>query len=320
MEEILKNNIFVKYNDFEKISGYKAFLSELSNKEEDGVGGRGHVYFGTSGLNILRGDKRPFKKIDRLVVQNIDGVTIKIIDRATKTEYSIPTKKVKPSIRTLSCSGGIDLSQQTDWVISEYTQELDDIMRSIYGKDMARKYIQRVKAKWKVRVKTGSATVHLPRKFDIGAPGTSYIARYTNMPSFLAHPGWGINGSEEGAKLLALWFNSSLFLFQMLPERTQIRGTYWRLDKKRLARTFIPNITLLTKEQKGELIRIFDEIKDSQFPSVLEQYKTADSRKMRIDEAWFKAFGLNDMDIKAITDLLYPYINKSLSQLLKTMN
>jgi type I restriction-modification system DNA methylase subunit len=319
LKPIFESSKMMTYGKFEEKTGINAFCSELNNREIEGPNGRGNIFFGTSALNIFRDGGRSLRSSDRLVLKSMTANSIRVRDRISSHEFSLPREVIRPAIRTLSYCYTMDSTSQSDWIISKYVPEIDRIIKEIYGSQKVSIYPPRIKKIWPSRVESGSARLHIARKVNLSAPGTIHISTFTEEPSFLAHPGWGVSCSPEDAKILCLWFNSTLLLFQLLSERTQIGGTWWRLDKKRIARTLIPKIDSLEMKDRTALIDLFDEIKLEEFPPIIDQLKNGFHLRKQVDAQWLKILGVNDNEINEILDGLYPYLFDTLSQLQKSM-
>ncbi len=316
----LKSKIMIPYVEFEEKSKIQAFMSTLGNREVAGPEGRGGVYFGTSALNICREERRALKKVDRLIFVSENKTHLTINDRVTQKQFEIPKSDIVPSVRRLSLYSSFDVSNSTDFLIAKACPELEQIMKAVYGEAKSQVFIRRVKERWLDRVQHGSTQLCLARRIDLAASGTSHIGVYSKKPSFTGHGGWGFrNLSDDQSKILCLWFNSSLFLMQLLEQRTQTRGTWWRLDKHRFARTLIPDITTIKTAERKNLIALFCELHVTQFPPLLEQYRISFEGRRKIDSAWLSIMGLEQSNVPRVLGLLHQYIYDTLSSLVGAM-
>jgi len=75
--------------------------------------------------------------------------------------------------------------------------------------------------KWQKYVNERMGNLTILRRFPINAPGIIHLCYYSSKP--LAGPGmtWVATVPDEEAKILCLWFNSSLHLAQALSERVE---------------------------------------------------------------------------------------------------
>ncbi len=319
VKPLLESKRMITYGEYETKSRVQAFVSPLGSREIPGPEGRGGVFYGTSALNICRED-RALKKVDRLILVKESSNSVTVRDRVSGSEFKVPRSVIAPNVRRLSYYTRFNISNRTDFLIARYYAGLFEIMKTVYGASKAERYIGRVRERWAGRVVEGSTQLCLARRIDPAAPGTSHIALYTKTPSFGGHGGWGLRRiSDEDAKILCLWFNSSLFLIQLVEQRTQTRGTWWRLDKHRFAKTRIPDLTNLTRLHRVALLREFDELGALDFPSLLEQLKSSFEGRRRVDRAWLSVLGVSENDQERILKSLHSYLYETLSSLLTTM-
>lgn len=191
---------------------------------------------------------------------------------------------------------------------------------SIYGESRMHTYLSRIKARWADRVTKGSTQLCLARRIDPAARGTHHIALYTRNPSFTGHGGWGFrNISDSDAKLLCLWFNSSIFFLQLIEQRTQTRGTWWRLDKHRWGRTMIPDLSALPPLQRKKLLELFDDLGNVSFPNLLEQLKVSFGARSKLDDAWLSIIGMSKARWKIVIPIIHKHLYQTLLELMQAM-
>ncbi len=318
---VLHSKLMVSYSEYERRHSTKAFISELASRESPGPEGRGGVYFGTAGLNICRDATRALKNVDRMILTGEKRGNMKAKDRFSGQEFSIPSHSISPTVRRLLYYPMMDVTGKEDLVISEWFEGLDTVMNLIYGEVKAAKYVQRIHERWPKRIAQGSSQLCLAYRIDLGGPGTIHLSVFSNSLFFVGRGGWGFrNLSTEDAKLLCLWFNSSLFLIQMLEQRTQTRGTWVRLDKKRIARTNVPDFASLSHSQRERLLRTFDELSKLEFPSLLNQLKTSFTGRRAIDDAWLQVMDGSSVEKSHLIQDLHRYLYTTLSDLIQAMS
>ncbi|MEM3673754.1 MAG: hypothetical protein QW468_06010, partial [Candidatus Bathyarchaeia archaeon] len=91
---------------------------------------------------------------------------------------------------------------------------------------------------------------------DISAVGSSMMAFYSFIP--LAPPGisWSIKvPSSEDAKILALWFNSTVNILQTLINRKETRGAFLQIDEYTLETFNVVNPIKLSNVEKELLLK-----------------------------------------------------------------
>jgi hypothetical protein len=87
------------------------------------------------------------------------------------------------------------------------------------------------------------------------------------------------------------------------------------LDKYVLNTLLIPDPACLTEEQKNRLLQVFEEVRDAEFPSLVEQLDKAYAVRRKIDATWLEVLSESKPEI-------LPTLYKTLSReihLLKRM-
>jgi hypothetical protein len=149
-----------------------------------------------------------------------------------------------------------------------------------------RVYVSRIKDRWPRRIEQGRGRVWIANKVNLAAPGTSLLAAYSASNPMIGRAMWVVSCPPEYEWVergIVLWFNSTLFLAQLLNLRAETQGTWGRVDKHPLLRSLIADLTALDAGQRAEMERIFRELKSETFPSLMEQLANRDPRRWLID-------------------------------------
>jgi len=317
---VMESSLMIPYSEIENKLGVKALISPLGNKEVEGPDGRGGVFYGASALNICRSKERALKKVDRLILTGETSTAIHARDRVTGTEVRIPRSAVVPTVRRISHYGIFDVTDQTDIIVSKAYSDLPNVLRAIYGEEKSRLFITRIRERWPERIQQGMSRLFLERRVDIASPGTHHIAVCTKDPAFTGRGPWGVRGiNEDDAKLLCLWFNSSLFLFQMVKHRTQTRGTWWELSKHHFEKTYVPDISKLSPEQRKKILATYRHLSRMEFPSLLEQLEKSFDGRRELDKTWLSILGVPDSEQNRLVDRLHSFLSSTLTSLQHAM-
>jgi len=163
------------------------------------------------------------------------------------------------------------------------------------------------------------ANLLISRRFDISSSGTIFLAYYSEIP-MVGVDMWSIQGiSDDDAKILSLWFNSTLNLLALLIYRTETRGAWMKLHEYAMNEMQLLDPKKLKKYERDRLLQRFDTIKNVSFPSILEQLKGKFPPRVEIDRAVFRVLGFGDDEIDHILDYLYPALANEIEQLKKLM-
>ena len=200
--------------------GATLFIYEFGNPDRfSKQHGKGSKYFGFSAPFVVSSLSRMMKKSDCLVLERKNDLLI-ARNRYDNSTWEIPGRVVKPYIRRLTGVARIDFTKKQDYVIAEYYRDLHRILRSIYPEKEAGFYEERIKEEWKDKVEHEMSNVCLARRIDLGASGTNLLAVYNDSPMLLVANSWGFrNLAGKYAKVLTLWFNSTLFFLSFLVNR-----------------------------------------------------------------------------------------------------
>ena len=197
----------------------------------------------------------------------------------------------------------IDISDHLDYVLITLDFKEGRKLASLLK---LKKYDEKMN-EWKKYVEARRCKLALNRRFDISAPGTSLIAFYSRKYFTPTNIFWSVKGiSEEDAKILALWFNSSLNILQILLKRKETRGAFLELDKYIVEQFLILDPRKLDAQQRQILLEVFNRIGCVEFPSILDQLQNNFWARKIIDSAFLKILGYTDKEIDEILSYLYP--------------
>lgn len=159
------------------------------------------------------------------------------------------------------------------------------------------------------------ASLLISRRFDISAAGTKFVAYYSLLP-MVGVDMWSIKGvPQNDAKILTIWFNSSLGLLSILIHRTETRGAWMKLHEYMLKDLLILDPNKLTPEERNLLLEVFNKVREVPFPSVLEQLRGRFWARVEIDKAILKVLGFNETEANQLLDQLYLALAKEIEQL-----
>jgi type I restriction-modification system DNA methylase subunit len=247
---------------------------------------------------------RAIKKVDEWTIKDVNAEILTVKNRFTNAEMKIPRKVLVNGLRRPARTDKIDLTNIADYVIISNFSNVERILNN-----------PSALKKWKNYVKPRLANLLISRRFDISAPGTRFISYYSSTP-LVGVDMWSIAGiSEAEAKILALWFNSVLTLLSIIVRRTETRGAWMKFHEYMLKDSWILNPKTLSSDDRKLLLTLFDTIKDTPFPSILEQLRTRFAPRVEIDKAILKILGFNDEEVNQLLDYLYPALANEIQQL-----
>ena len=241
---------------------------------------------------------RAIRREDHWILHEIIGTKLIVRNRDVENmTIDIPISCVLPALRTIANNPYMDLSGNNDYVVVEDFQGSDIFF---FGE---RRRLREALPNWKEYVKDRMGNLIILRRFPINAPGISYLCYYSSTP--IAGPGttWVANLPNPDAKILCLWFNSSLHLLQVIKER--VEDVWLDIHKYILKDMFVLNTKTLSKDVRENLLLLFEQVSRIRFPSLEEQYLSGFKLKERIDEAMLTALGYDEKESKQILKELY---------------
>jgi hypothetical protein len=134
---------------------------------------------------------------------------------------------------------------------------------------------------------------------NLAAGGTKLLAFCSRKPIAPTWAFWSLRTrSFEDACLLVLWWNSTYMLNQLIDVRTEVEGARVWFGKSALEPLSVIDPNKLTKASEAKLLKVFSELSQLQFPSILEQLETKFKGRVKIDQELAKS-----LDIEEYTDL-----------------
>lgn len=262
---------------------------------------------------VLRDASRAVKKHDQWVVNKVNEKTVVAENRFTHTTAKIPRRAVTFALRRLSGVKTVDVSATLDFMVIRPFKDLSILLGEKVDVDESL-------AKWREYIESRRTNLVFMRRFNISAPQTINLSFYSSESFTASKLMWCFRDvPTEEAKVLSLWFNSSLNIFQVLLDRIETEGAFMSLPKYVLLNSYILNPTKLTKEQRKQLLKIYEEVSDIEFPSLTDQLEKGLPARRKIDQAILRVLGFSDEEIGGLLGYLYPALHKEIQRLKELM-
>jgi hypothetical protein len=258
---------------------------------------------------LIRDIERAMKKHDQWIVAEISNKQVIAENRFTHVTTQIPRDALIYALRRLSGVKTLDLSETLDLIVVKTFEGCELLLESKTNLDNSLRL-------WSQYVKSRETNFVFIRRFDLSAPGTILFAHYSPHRFAASKMMYCFKDiSENDAKILTLWFNSTLNVLQVFLDRIETRGAFIGFSKYALLNTYTLNPPRLSKEQKGAILGLYDKIKSVEFPSLLKQFKDRFPARVEIDKLILRVLGFGDDEINRILDYLYPALAKEIEQL-----
>ncbi|RLG56111.1 MAG: hypothetical protein DRN95_07190 [Candidatus Hydrothermarchaeota archaeon] len=246
-----------------------------------------------------------FKKIHGFILLNeskaLRGTDVWIVDEIVKNKViakhrhqvqrvEIPLKTLKRGLRRFSHVNTMDVSNSADYLIVSWFDEIKNIAKVVLTDEEMKGFDKSVVKSWENKYEARKANLLLARRPYLSSPGTSLIAFYSDEP-IVGIDLWCIRGmSKDYAKVLALWFNSSFNILQLLCIGVASEGPWMKIHDYMLNYLLAPKQDL-SKNDISYLIKVFDSVREAKLPNILEQLKNGHPIRKEIDKAFLKVLG-----------------------------
>jgi hypothetical protein len=275
----------------DKLQTLQVFLDSRKGKILRGIEHWTGKPVSVSSAFILSSEHHAMKNNDRWILKEnrIDSVIIK--DRLLETEAIVPKKAIIPALRRPAGIQSIDVSNDVDYaIVSRFARD-----QYFFTKELVEKgsNLSSYVKKWRKYLEDRKTKLTISRRFNLSAPNTSAMAFYSDVEIAPCKMFWAIKGlSDEDAKILVLWLNSTINIGQILARRAETEGAFMGLDQYILNKFLVLNPSKLDPEMKVQLIKIFEEYGKTQLPSIIEQLKNKNPVRRAIDLAILDALDI----------------------------
>jgi len=233
---------------------------------------------------ILSSERHALKKNDRWILKEFKKDSILVKDKLVDVEITVPRKAIVPALRRPSGLQSIDVSSEVDFaVISRFPDDQQFFMKGLVEKGNS---ISTYVKKWREYLENRKTNLVVSRRFNLSAHNTMAMSFYSEFMLSPCKMLWAIQGlNTDDAKILALWFNSTFNLSQILSKRAETEGAFMGLDQYILQQFLVLDPATLTQHQKQQLAKVFDLNAKTKLPSIIEQLKTKNPVRKAIDMA-----------------------------------
>jgi tRNA1(Val) A37 N6-methylase TrmN6 len=262
---------------------------------------------------ILSSERHAMKQKDKWVLKESKDDCLIARDRYLGKEVKVPKGCFWYALRRPSGLESVDITEELDYVVvSRFNGDEHFFRRELLKKGGE---ISREVKSWRKYLKSRMTNLVISRRFNLSAPKTAAIAFCSDREFVPAKMFWSVKGLDtEAAKILALWFNSTFNIEQVLLKRAETEGAFMGLDEYVLEEFMVPDLDRLEKDELKSLLSVYDRVAKTRLPSILQQLKERSEVRRVIDEAFAKIF---EMDIDL--DKYYELVAKNIDALARIM-
>jgi tRNA1(Val) A37 N6-methylase TrmN6 len=293
-----------------KLLTFKDYLRRRKLNFIRGVETRGGIGFTFYEAFIAKSPERALKSYDQWFVRESTEKELVAKNRFTNEEIIIDKRKLCHGIRRASGMKTLDVSTRQDYIVIEPFDGVD----KLFSPKSLRNFKKHAKM-WKGYVESRFGRFLISRRFNLSAKRTHLLAFYSQEPT-TGQNLWSLKEVDnDEAKVLTLWFNSTLNLLQVYLGRMETEGAWMEINDAMINDFFVLAVDRLARNQKRQLIGLFNKMKDIEFPSILEQLKTRFTPRRELDIALLQVMGFSSEEAPHLLESLYPALASEIQRL-----
>lgn len=150
------------------------------------------------------------------------------------------------------------------------------------------------------------------RRFNPHSPNTSLLAFSSNTPFISPHTFKTLHLDSNDAKINTLYLNSVLGIFNIILLKEQTTGNLTDIMQKDLMLLDILDIDKLDNNTIEDLLYLYDELKDEEFKSLVEQFTNQTKNRVKLDTQLLTILGFDKSEIESILPKVYEAISYEL--------
>jgi hypothetical protein len=232
------------------------------------------------------------------------------IEAKSKDGFSvkIDKKAVTPALRSQTGIRTIDITSMYDYIVYDNYLNFDSFMSDLEQKLKIKK--DSISFNWKNARKyidMGEPThLIIPDKIRLNSKNTYVVALFSENKIKPSNLSFSIKNLElNDAKILCLSLNSIVTILQYIKFKSEAFGDYPRLSRKDWTLIYQIDPQKLDSNERDELIKTFDEVRNYNFPCIVDQLKNLDEKRLKIDRVILKILGMDDTMIEKKLPIIY---------------
>jgi hypothetical protein len=295
--------LFIGGTSFENMDNIRGFINAFSefgkdklsnlqfNMMKEGITspkGLGQIVYLTRPLDEPR-VKRAFLVLEKDMKEEFMA---KIKD--ANTSVKIPRKVTQPALRTSTGIRKIDVNKDHDYIVRKEFPEFAKVLTLSKWKgrfiwEMINKKIEQL----------GESRLVIPDKIRLSSENTHVLGIYSEEPLILSNLFFTYRDlAEEKCKILCLSLNSIITLSQFMSLKAETLGGYIRLSANDWSLTTQLDYDKLDNRERNVLLELFNELRDVEFPSIIEQLQNRFWARVKMDKTILQILGFSNSEIE----------------------
>ncbi len=236
-------------------------------------------------LSILPSDAAVAKEHDLWKIESVAKDSLIVINRRTENKIRIPKSAVMPQFRRFSGQKTFSLDPPKQFVVFNTFSDLNKFLEntgipSSSAKELTKRLVD---LEFRKYLHSGAGTSFLFYRGNLSAPNTVILFAASNQLTFGAGDSWVMRIDTDFVPLMAIYFNSTFFILQLLKERRETEGAMLSIDKHALEEIWILDPRKLKTEESKMVHNLWEEIKSSELPSLTAQLQDHSPTRTKID-------------------------------------
>jgi hypothetical protein len=257
--------------------------------------GLGQIVYVTQPLDESR-VKRAFLVLEKDMKEEL---ATKIKDASISIK--IPRNVTQPALRTSTGIRKIDITKDYDYIVRK---DFSDFAKVLTLSKWKGKFDWRLINKKIERL--GETRLVIPDKIRLSSKNTYVLGIYSDDPLILSNLFFTFKDlNQEKCKILCLSLNSVVTLSQFMSLKAETLGGYIRLSANDWSLTKQIDYDKLNKKDKEILLGLFDEVRNVEFPSIVEQLKNRFWARVKMDKIILQILGFNNLEIEKWLSQVY---------------
>jgi len=287
------------------------FIEKIGGEICRGIETRTSIRVPLKSAFVLRELYNVKKGNDAWIVGKNEETVVYCRNLHTDQTIAIPKSSLTHGLRRFSGLDVMDVSLKLDLVLVEPFNGIE-VFLGIDSEDLNATEIKL----WQKYVENRLTNLAFVRRFGLSRPGTRLLAYFSSLPAAPTGIMWSIKGiSSNDAKILTVWFNSSVNILQLLLNRIETSAAWMELHKYALNDLCVLNPLALSRTQKIKLVDLFEKIKSESFPSIYNQIKYGFWAREEIDRAILSYLGFTNVDAKRLSKTMKFVLSRELTNL-----
>jgi hypothetical protein len=258
---------------------------------------------------LLSSEREARTRADWRILRKSKAI-VHAVDKDGVRRVAVPISVLERSTRSISGMRRMLVSDPPDYVVVGRFAGDRDFWSTRNPNQLLGKRRKHIESRLGRVVLAGYGNVNLVR------PGTCHLAVLSEPRIAPTWTCWSLDlASLEDAKVVTLWWNSVFNFLHLLGTKIEVGGgvVKWRYES--LLQTPVLDPGKLAAPVKSTLVKTFDRLSRSDFPSLVEQYSRRDILRSDLDHAVGSALGIEPTELDLVINDAYVTITDELTQM-----